>query len=229
MEHGTPCGVLCCGLSGVSRFAGSGCERTETLKEEEAMSSDGKKEKPNRFLLRCREKSDYNQYWYSANTIRTLVEECEREGKRVACLSTPSVFFSMGETFRKNGAVLDFDEKFAKKGGESFAKFDYNKPEEIPERFHNKFDFVVIDPPFITREVWEKYATATKRVLAKGGKILLTTIDENEKMIFELLGCRRQVFRPSIPNLVYQYSVYANYDSRPLSIPNPEIPVAPDE
>ncbi len=34
--------------------------------------------------------------------------------------------------------------------------YDFNKPEEIPAEIHGTFDMIVIDPPFITREVWEK-------------------------------------------------------------------------
>lgn len=47
-----------------------------------------------------------------------------------------------------------------------FVKYDFNVPEDIPEELHHKFDMIVVDPPFITREVWEKYATAM-RLLAK--------------------------------------------------------------
>ena len=56
------------------------------------------------------------------------------------------------------------------------------------------------------------------------GKILLSTIDENEPFILDLLGAKRRTFRPSIPNLVYQYSLYSNYDSEGLASKNPEIP-----
>ena len=84
---------------------------------------------------------------------------------------------------------------------------------------------VVIDPPFITREVWEKYTTAAKMLLKpEGGIVLGSTIDENEEFMNELLGCSRRAFRPSIPNLVYQYSLYSNYDSEGLNSANPEIP-----
>ena len=83
---------------------------------------------------------------------------------------------------------------------------------------------VVIDPPFITREVWEKYAAAARLLLKPDGIVLGSTIDENEAFMGELLNCQRKAFRPSIPNLVYQYSLYASYDSEGLSQPNPEIP-----
>lgn len=40
----------------------------------------------------------------------------------------------------------------------------------------------------------------------------------------ELLGANPCKFKPSIPNLVYQYSLYVNYESHRLSAENPEIP-----
>lgn len=84
---------------------------------------------------------------------------------------------------------------------------------------------VVIDPPFITREVWEKYAVISKLLLKEeGGHALLSTIDENEEMILELMGARRRTFRPSIPNLVYQYSFYTTYEHPDLDEKNEEIP-----
>lgn len=47
-----------------------------------------------------------------------------------------------------------FDKKFEKRNP-TFVFFDFHKPEDIPEKYHNFFDYVVIDPPFITRDVWE--------------------------------------------------------------------------
>jgi len=37
----------------------------------------------------------------------------------------------------------------------------------------------------------------------EGGHALLSTIDENEEMIKEIMGADKKNFRPSIPNLVY--------------------------
>lgn len=48
----------------------------------------------------------------------------------------------------------------------------------------------VIDPPFITREVWEKYAITARFLLAEGGRLICTTIRENAAMMDELLQAR---------------------------------------
>lgn len=83
---------------------------------------------------------------------------------------------------------------------------------------------VVIDPPFITRDVWELYTQTIKFLLKPGGKILLSTIFENKEMMKELLDVHPCKFQPSIPHLVYQYNFYVNYESEELNKMNPEIP-----
>uniref|UniRef100_A0A7S0BZS1 Uncharacterized protein n=1 Tax=Proboscia inermis TaxID=420281 RepID=A0A7S0BZS1_9STRA len=100
----------------------------------------------------------------------------------------------------------------------------------------------VIDPPFITQCVWEKYASISKLLLASKprrfsdtskenaddmsistGMILATTVVENKEMMDRLLDCRPTNFRPSIPNLVYQYNTYSNFPCERLAQANPEI------
>lgn len=81
---------------------------------------------------------------------------------------------------------------------------------------------MLADPPFITHEVWGKFAAAIKLIIKKdadgkpSGRILLSTIDENEEYLKKELGVRRVKWRPSIPHLVYQYSLYANYEEEAL-------------
>jgi 16S rRNA G966 N2-methylase RsmD len=110
--------------------------------------------------------------------------------------------------------------------------YNFNKPEELDSKLHHQFTMVVIDPPFITREVWEKYAEACRLLLcdaddvtdvSKNGAILLSTIAENQDMMNDLLNVTPVVFQPSIPNLVYQYNLYSNYNSERLSTINDEI------
>ena len=57
--------------------------------------------------------------------------------------------------FILNSIFFKFDENFGTKvKAECYFKYDFNKPEDIPNNFHGNFDMAVIDPPFITKEVW---------------------------------------------------------------------------
>lgn len=60
---------------------------------------------------------------------------------------------------------------------------------------------VVVDPPFITHEVWEQYAITSKMLLKKGaaddgsplGKVILTTVLENADLLNKILGAKATV------------------------------------
>mmetsp|Transcript_9513 Transcript_9513/g.18411 ORF Transcript_9513/g.18411 Transcript_9513/m.18411 type:complete len:180 (+) Transcript_9513:2281-2820(+) len=177
----------------------------------------------NYFLAGHSEKPDFNQYWYSQHTIDSLVAEVAAyQAPSVACVSTPSIYFSLPPELRAISKVLDFDRSFARDPG--FVFYDFNNPLELPESLNRAFDIVVIDPPFITREVWEKYATTARFLLKEGGKLILSSIQENSGMLAELLGVSAVNFKPSIPHLVYQYSFFTNYEPTVLSRSNPEVP-----
>ena len=130
----------------------------------------------------------------------------------------------------KNQAVFtasrcfEFDRKFDLGDG-GFTFYDYNSPTDLPADLKGHFDMIVADPPYVTRETWEKYRLTIEYLLAPGGKILLSTLEENADFILELTGCTKQIFKPYIPNLIYQFALYANYPgSELLSQANPEIP-----
>src|ERR1700682_4162657 len=58
----------------------------------------------NPFLSAHNEKLQYNQYWYSPSTIDYMIDEIAREcqndpTKRIAFLSTPSLYFSFIKKF----------------------------------------------------------------------------------------------------------------------------------
>ena len=177
------------------------------------------------------ERRDLNQYWYSRKTISVLLSECKNtieSGGRVAFISTPSLYFSLPENMRAGSCVFDIDEQWS--NDEGFHRFDYNVETEsqLPAKLHHKFQLVVIDPPFVTQQVWELYAAAARWLVDPHNcKFLCSTIMENSALMQELLGCTTQLFRPSIPNLVYQYSLYANYESEALNQLNPEIDATP--
>lgn len=89
----------------------------------------------------------------------------------------------------------------------------------------------MIDPPFITDDVWQLYAQTAHLLLAPAPlhsdsptpRILLSTIPENLPLLSSQLSVHLCRFRPSIPHLPYQYSLFTNYDSDRLSALNGEI------
>ena len=192
-----------------------------------------------------------------------MANEVEANATRAAFLSTPSIFFSLkNKELKANSVLFDLDPQWTNL--DNYVIYDFNKPDELPEELAEDFDYVVIDPPFITHEVWALYAVATKKLLKPGGKILISTIPENTDFLRKVRtrrtphrreterergmrsGCRSKTdtralrarytrgaqelsveprpFQPSIPNLVYQYILYSNYESKPLMELNPEIP-----
>jgi len=183
------------------------------------------------FLECTPEDSQFNQYWYSKPTIQCLCEAIVEvaAGKKIAFLSTPSLYFALPVTERKNCSLFEFDKNWAKDPGFEF--FNFEDCEAINPALQHSFDMVVVDPPFITRDVWEKYAFATKKLLKatsiggndEVGSVLATTVAENIPIMNELFQARPNVFKPNIPNLVYQYNVYTNFDCKALSKVNPEI------
>ena len=50
---------------------------------------------------------------------------------------------------RRTHSLTQYDLKF-QKNNPNYYQYDFNHPEAIPQKYHNFFDFVLADPPFIT-------------------------------------------------------------------------------
>uniref|UniRef100_A0A061R709 N6-adenine methyltransferase n=1 Tax=Tetraselmis sp. GSL018 TaxID=582737 RepID=A0A061R709_9CHLO len=178
----------------------------------------------NPFLELHTEKPVFNQYWYSTRTISAIADEVAEVATKAAFVSTPSIYFSLKPhtAIQENSWLLDLDSQWAEEP--RYFAYDFNSPSVIPDECRGSFDCVVLDPPFITEDVWQKYATTARILLKDEGKIILTTIAENRDLLADLLDVHPQMFKPSIPNLIYQYDLFTNYHSSRFSQPNPEIP-----
>ena len=191
------------------------------------------------------EDGDHNQYWYSESTIAAIIRDQVDQhelagspdgGLTIAFLSTPSLYYSLPEALRQNSYLFDFD---AGPDGlwlsdRGYVAYDFNHPSTgIPIHLLGKVDMVIIDPPFIVEEVWAQYVITSKLLLKAGydvdgvplGKAVMTTVRENEGFLNNALGGSATAFRPSIPNLTYQYELFANYPSKTYKEVNPEIPI----
>ena len=185
--------------------------------------------KKNKFLKVYGEKEQFNQYWFSENTIEFIVKQVEKYGKKVAFVCTPSVFFSVNEEIQKNGILFDYDEIFTKKSKNAVV-YDYKDYSNI-KGYDNYFDFIMVDPPYINEDAWTLFANFIKKIAKKqdenitilDAKILTCSIEENEDFLEKLLNLKKRVYQPSIPHLVYQYNFFSNYEEEELSIKNKEI------
>jgi hypothetical protein len=215
---------------------GSATSNTTSEKPGESTTSDTYTRTSDAFLVNNPENSNFNQYWYSSETIKILSEAIIEilsniGGARVAFLSTPSLYFALPEKERRFCQLFEFDKTWSNDVG--YVHYDFNRPESIDDTLQKSFDMVVIDPPFITKDVWEKYALTAKLLLkedpfadfGKKGVVLGTTVSENASLMKDLFGAEPIVFKPVIPHLVYQYNVYINCpkDCKTLKKANPEI------
>lgn len=186
--------------------------------------------KNNTFLKLNPEKEKLNQYWFSEKTIQFIVNQVEKHGKSIALISCPSIFFSLSNELKEKSYLFDYDEAFCKKH-KNARVFDYREFENLIAEFENKFDFIVIDPPFIDEEPWSKFAKFATLIAKKNNeglidlstKILLSSIAENKDMLKKLLNVNIKTYQPSIPNLIYQYNFYSNYEDEELDKINEEI------
>lgn len=206
--------------SATSRFSKKPFYNSNTA-QLESNDGEGTSDEAQLFLEGTPEDSALNQYWYSKSSMKVLCEAIAEAlttyGKqKVAFLSTPSLYFAMPIDIRHKCCLFEFDTIWAKDKG--FQKYDFNKPLDVKEAIRGTFDMVVIDPPFITHDCWEKYKETVSLLLTdKDGLVMATTVTENEKLMNTLFGAEPNVFRPDIPNLVYRYKLYTNFDSKVLS------------
>lgn len=53
-----------------------------------------------------------------------------------------------------------------------------------------------------------QYATTVRLLLGPSGRVICSTVAENAALMQELFGATACAFKPSIPHLVYQYSIF---------------------
>ncbi|CCW69707.1 unnamed protein product [Phytomonas sp. Hart1] len=183
-------------------------------------------------------KTELNQYWYSPKTISTFLREIEHHAEGCAFLSTPSLFFALDDRhgdeddatdarlrrLRARSRLFEFDLHWERDPG--FVHYDFHHAERIPIQYMNAFDYVIADPPFITRDVWEAYMITIRLVLKEGGKVLFTTTLENHTMLEEMWGGPLFIARffPLVQRLTYQYVCFTSYEATRLTAANEELP-----
>ncbi|KAF7818904.1 protein-lysine N-methyltransferase N6AMT2 [Senna tora] len=160
-----------------------------------------------------------SQFWYSAETAKTLAEEvlalCEGiVDSRVACIACPTLFAYLKKMDPKVSLqLLEYDKRFEQYGSD-YTFYDYNKPMDLPSELKNAFKIVVADPPYLSQECLEKVAE-TISFLKKPGEsyLLLLTGAVQKERAAEILGLHPCGFRPQHSSkLGNEFRLFTNYD-----------------
>jgi hypothetical protein len=159
------------------------------------------------------ERTDLEQYFWTANTVDRLVDSLEHISD-CCCLTTPS----LGHGFHVRGreeVVLDIDERFSYLP--KFRFFDILSPTSQEEDFR----IIIMDPPFfyIPMEVIYDAVMVLTNGNARHTKLMIGFLRREEKHLLEVFkdfDLRPTNFKLEYatvkPNKWKNYSLYSNVD-----------------
>lgn len=110
--------------------------------------------------------------------------------------------------------IFEFDKRF-ESFGDDFVFYDYNKAEEenYLAEFATSFDFIIVDPPFLSEECLEKTSRIVKRILKVNGLIVLNTGSVQCELAEKFLNLKESSYKPQHKNnLGNEFSSFANFD-----------------
>ncbi|CAG8516934.1 14017_t:CDS:2 [Racocetra fulgida] len=147
----------------------------------------------------------FNEDWqYSKETTDVIIQEVlmhTNEMDRVACISTPTVFVKLKSITpppKRSIYLFEFDTRFDIYGSDFF-QYDYKTPTKFRDcsKLRNTFDFIVVDPPFLSEDCFTK-TMITVRWLGKKEtcKILLCTGAVMQDLADRLIKARMTSFYP---------------------------------
>ncbi|KAI8925706.1 putative N6-adenine methyltransferase-domain-containing protein [Entophlyctis helioformis] len=165
-----------------------------------------------------------SQFWYNTATRDAFSNEAiahTSDGGRIGCVSSPSAFVTLKrmDPANRDLFVFEFDKRFDIYGRE-FVFYDFNHPTSLDEFAGSRplkgtFDFLIVDPPFLSDECWTKTAQTVKWLIKPDtGKILVNTGQVMGPRVCSMLGCTLTSFLPMHQNgLSNEFRTYVNYKS----------------
>ncbi|KAL7271207.1 Protein-lysine N-methyltransferase efm5 [Rhizina undulata] len=148
-------------------------EKEEREKEFERLRLKAEAEEQERKIITMdyfQEDWQHSQFWYHDDTATALAEELldgAKEDALIGVVSAPSVYVKIQELkaigrIPKNIKVhlLEFDERFNL--FEDFIRYDFQQPFNLPAHLKNKFDRILLDPPFLSNDCQTKAALTVR-------------------------------------------------------------------
>lgn len=149
-----------------------------------------------------------SQFWYDIPTSETLTKEVLTNATNalskglldvynIACISCPTLFkclHSYLKEFKNHSSIpdlalycdriniklLEYDRRFGLYG-DDYIFYDYNNPLSIDTQYHNKFDLIISDPPYLSDECHVKTGMTIKKLGKNEHKLLICTGKSSNK------------------------------------------------
>ena len=159
---------------------------------------------------------ELSQFWYNKETadkIILLIGNYAQKNKKenIALLCAPSLYRAFLRNKEKLGnlnlALFEYDKRFSI-FGDNYNFYDLNKPTEIDDKHHKKYDIIVADPPFLNKEKIKKVAESMRLIGNKDSmKIFITGLQVQDSVIEEF------------PELKLQSNIKIEHDKQRLQNP----------
>ena len=159
---------------------------------------------------------ELSQFWYNKETadkIILLIGNYAQKNKKenIALLCAPSLYRAFLRNKEKlcnlNLALFEYDKRFSI-FGDNYNFYDLNKPTEIDDKHHKKYDIIVADPPFLNKETIKKVAESMRLIGNKDSmKIFITGLQVQDSVIEEF------------PELKLQSNIKIEHDKQRLQNP----------
>ncbi|XP_042908854.2 EEF1A lysine methyltransferase 1 [Parasteatoda tepidariorum] len=161
---------------------------------------------------------ELSQFWYDDETSTFLATAAldsvkHIETKRIACVSSPSVYHKLLKFCPDAEGIylFEYDKRFQEKYPNGFVFYDYKYPDNVDKKFNSYFDVVVADPPFLSEECLEKFAKTISILTDK--KIILCTGAVMEELAMKHLNVHPSSFIPKHKRkLGNEFRCYVNFN-----------------
>uniref|UniRef100_A0A1L8DCL5 Protein-lysine N-methyltransferase n=1 Tax=Nyssomyia neivai TaxID=330878 RepID=A0A1L8DCL5_9DIPT len=157
-----------------------------------------------------------SQFWYDEETISLMAGACKKIASgndlKIGLFSCPSLYEEISRVL-PNVWLFEYDERFLK--GDRCIFYDYTrgKDTEVLGNFHEFFDLVIADPPFLSEECISKTSDILMHVLKSSGRIILCSgviVAQWAEKFLKLQPCK---FHPKHKrNLGNEFASFANFN-----------------
>ncbi|KAI8899688.1 putative N6-adenine methyltransferase-domain-containing protein [Globomyces pollinis-pini] len=174
-------------------------------------------------MLDFKEDWQMSQFWYTNETSNIMATEAVNSTENnaiIGCIASPSAFLALKKINLgdRKPYVFEIDNRFNVFGKE-FVHYDFNQPLSLNDLegtrpLLSSFDYLIVDPPFLAPECFEKVSITIDALLKPNGKIMVASGLVMTDFVAGRLNCKRTCFDPKHRNgLSNEFGSFINYES----------------